>query len=888
MQLNYDNISLLITARQLSANGPCLVVSVGLLYDADMGVVPAIEAQKWLVERFAKQGFEHGMQKSRGTFAVQGSAYALSSDQQQGMAVRASFGPLSKTLHIFPPRQWRKGINGWSCEPTGRLDVLPLDWQHAYGAKDYPDNPDGIGYIADPDQAEGLQLPQIEDTFTPLRKPGEQLKPVTFLPLPPQSQERLAFLGTCNKQWSKQRAPFLPLDTDLRWYDEVAQDQCGESYWTGTEYWSAAGMHPEKLEVSGRLPGFKPRLFVQRRVVAQPPDLPGDQPAIEPIEEASLQLDTAWLFPDVERVLLIYRVELSVLDIDGEDLAVLAVGLERRGETCKSREQWIAELWPQAVADPEEVPPAPAAAVVETAAVMAKLQSDINAHYARIAAAQAEGFALLQQAAEPFKQAINPAVFKPVVTPNLAAFVERSARPKKAFDPQALKAEIDSAIANAKATGEELLATSLKAAGHDPQTMLARSKKLQQELLAQPSSTADPYSIFIDQLSLPASQKEEYKQRIQAGMAKATATEAEIDGKVAAMRQSLAAKKPKLPKLALPVVAPRIVWTRELLEASHKAEEKLDGERFIDLDLSGIDLSGGVLQNCSFENCQFKQAKLTTVLFSRGRFNNCDFTQADLQQSLFDSSTFKGCTFSEAKLGKASLNAVRAEKTPFDAADLTQVQAPRAQFFDSTFTGTTLPQGDFAGARWQGCDLSGVNMQDAHLAKAQLHACTLDNADLSRSALPASSWSQVTGRAVNLSDANLQNWRIDQGCRLPALNLNNANLTKASLQYAGLENATLRGANLSKALFSRCDLSHADGYHANATSADFTGSNLSHSSWLGANFLEARLRKVSLSNADLRGSNLHGLNSEGAHGNAVRLDNALMTRCRLTEDLAHG
>ncbi len=887
MQLKNGNASLLYFVRQHDACGSSLIVTVGLLCGNDQVVIPAVEAQKWLAERFAKQAYDHGLQKNRGSFAVHGSAYALSSAQQQGMAVRASLGVVSKTLHVFPQRQWRKGLSGWSAEPIGQISSLPVDWQHAYGAKDYPDNPEGMGYIADPDKADGMPLPQIEDPRRPLRAPGEQLTPVSLLPLPPQSSERMTFLGNCDERWKKQRAPFLPLDTDPRWFDEVAQDQCSPDYWSGNEAWSVAGMHPQQAEVSGRLPGFRPRLFVQRRALAEAPALPKDQPAITPIEEAKLALDTVWLFPDAERVLLLYRATLRVTDIDGEDLAALGVGVERAGEPGKSSEQWIAELWPQPAALAVETPPAdlpnPPDVAQMKAEMLARMQAALDSRYASFAEKQAKVFAQAQQVAAKGGITIDPRLLKPVQAPNLAEIAGNLPAERPAFDPVAHKTALEAKLANIKSAAMQQFEQAAKKMGMDPQAMLAQAEAHRGSV-----PPVDPVAA-VDRLDLPPSEKAEVRNRVATQVAKFNSGIADLKGKLAAQSATIAAARPKLPALPdLPTPRPRIVWTRELLEASHKAEEKLDGEHFIDLDLSGIDLSGAVLQNCTFENCQFKQAKLVTGLFSRGRFTNCDFTQADLQQALLDSSTFKACALRQAKLGKASLNAVRAEKTPFDAADLTQVQAPRAQFFDSTFTGATLPQGDFAGARWQGCDLSGVNLQDAHLAKAQLHACTLDNADLSRSALPASSWSQVTGRAVNLSDANLQNWRIDQGCRLPALNLNNANLTKASLQYAGLENASLRGANLTKALFSRCDLSHADGYHANAASADFTGSNLSHSSWLGANFFEARLRKVSLSNADLRGSNLHGLNSEGAHGNAVRLDNALMTRCRLTEDLAHG
>jgi uncharacterized protein YjbI with pentapeptide repeats len=889
MQLKYANASLLLAARQRDAQGPCLVVTVGLLYNADQSIVPPTEAQQWLAERFAKQAYDHGLQKQLGSFAVHGSAYALAATQQQGMAVRAGVGSLSKTLHVFPPRQWRKNLTGWSIESGGALSRLSLDWQHAYGAKDYPDNPEGIGYIADPDKAEGLPLPQIEDVRTPLRAPGEKLSPASLLPLPPQSRERMVFLGTCDERWSKQRAPFLPLDTDPRWFDEVAQDQCTDGYWVGNEAWSVAGMHPQKLEVSGRLPGLRPRLFVQRRALAEAPALAKDQPALEPIEEARLELDTVWLFPDVERVLLLHRTTLRVTDIDGEDLAALGVGVERADESGKSREQWIAELWPKPAMPEVKTPATELPATLDPqklkADLLATMQASLDGLYASFAAMQSETFAEAKQVAEKGGISIDPKLLKPVQAPNLAELVNSLPAKRAPFDPIAHEAALQAQLVSSKAAAIQQFEQVARKMGMDPQAMLAQAEANRGKYAKVP---VDPVAA-VDRLDLPPKEKAQLHNRVAKAMTKFDSDMAGLTSKLAAQQKEIAASRPKLPTLGkLPTVKLSTGWTRELLEASHKVETKLDGERFVDLDLSGIDLSGGVMQNCSFESCQLKGAKLAAADLSGGRFSGCDFSQADLQLAVLNAGTFKTCTFTDAKLAKASLNAVHVEKSPFDGADLTQVQSTRGQFVDSSFVAATLTEGDFAGARWQGCDLTTANFQDAKLDKAQLHACVVDNADFSRAALPASSWSQVTGQAVNLSHANLRNWRLDQSCSLPHVLLNNVNLSKASLQYVGLEQASLRDANLSGALFSRCDLRGANGYHANAGSADFTGSNLSNSSWLGANFLEARLRKVNLSNTDLRGSNLHGINSEGAHGAAVRLEGALLSRCRLVEDLAHG
>ncbi|MNI62366.1 Pentapeptide repeats (8 copies) [compost metagenome] len=73
-----------------------------------------------------------------------------------------------------------------------------------------------------------------------------------------------------------------------------------------------------------------------------------------------------------------------------------------------------------------------------------------------------------------------------------------------------------------------------------------------------------------------------------------------------------------------------------------------------------------------------------------------------------------------------------------------------------------------------------------------------------------------------------------------------------------------------------------------AHDAYLSGCDLSRANWSGANLLNARLRKVCLEQTDLSASNLHGLASDSVHGNGVRLEQALMTRCRLKECLNHA
>jgi uncharacterized protein YjbI with pentapeptide repeats len=956
MQLNYGDASLLLITRDRNAQGPCVVVTVGLLCNADQTLVAADDAQGWLTERFAAQPFDRGLKKKRGTFAVHGSAFPLSAAHQAGMAVRVNIGALGKILHVQPPRQWRKGLLGWSPVANGALVPVPVDLAHAYGGTDSPDNPEGIGYTPMTDPEEGLALPQIESPTAPLRNPGEPAPVASFLPLLPQSRDRRVFMGTCDQAWTRQRAPFLPLDMDARWYDEVAQDQTQASYWTGSESWSVAGMHPRHDEVSGRLPGFRPRLFIER-ASTKPAATPTTVAVKGLVEEAYLELDTLWLFPDVERVLLLYRAQIQVQDIDGDDLAALAVGCERSADFEKKREQWIAELWPQ-LSLPEadfDAPPGMSPFEAEQVEQLAQLSVNLESDLAVFMAEHNKSLAL---AGAPLAFA-EPAVSLEAVEAmqsSLAALVPKLQvsldRAHELFSPgagaksvplnrligdlqtpadaAALREEIDAAagpedidamVAECEAAMQQHVEEMARLLDREPHVLLAQARaadaptdpvaaqaqidallsemdvdtrvaEMEAVLDLYVEETAQAMGMSVQALMAEAKALDplEKFKVLQSGSHLITGSEASVDSQSASalVKELEGLIDSTKAQLLEPLTSGTPAWTVELLLARHDAEEVFEGEHFEALDFSGAKLDRISLQNCLLQNCVFTGTRLSGADLSRSHFVDCDFSESELSNTCLDAAQFQRCSFDRVKAGNTSFNATYAQQCSAANADFTGVHALASHWVECSFAGATLPASKWTGARWRRCDLEGVNLSKAMLSKTQFQACLLNAIDLRGSDLNDASWSEVTGGGIDLSNASLQQWRLDQCCRLPAVRLDGADLSGASLQQAMLTDASLRNACLAGALISRCDLSGSDGYHADAQGADFTASDLSDARWLGANFMEARLRKVNLTGADLSGSNLHGVLTEGVKGDGTRLDGALLTRCRLLEDLSHG
>jgi uncharacterized protein YjbI with pentapeptide repeats len=868
VRIQSDAASLVLLARNKKADSSTLVVTVGLLYDSDHTVVRMAAAQPWLQERLGNEPVDRGLKKSRGGFAVHGSAFPLTDGQARGMAVRVTIGQCHKTLHVHPPRRWEKTLIGYKAVVTGPMEPLPLIYANAFGGKGYSSNPDGIGYVCDGQAYDGVPLPAIETVTQGGIEPGQILDWAGFMPIPAQSDLRRRYLGTLDEQWKQQRAPFLPVNTDPRWYDEVAQDQCIDTYWHGTESWAIAGMHPKLAEVSGRLPGFRPRLFVERRAGSA-----------LPIAEDSLELDTVWLFPDVERVLLLYRAELPVIDPDAEDIAALGIACELSAEGVRSKDEWVARLWPTPPVKPEPVE-AVAPRPDPMPAMIAAMQAAFNARYEAFAAVQKEVSQAVSAATGRFGQKVDASIAERQA-PDVAAAVAAAAKagPRPVFDPAALRANIELQIAQAKSAAQAHAERAAKMHGLNLQQVQANTEAVAQSQSAQPSVTQ-----VVSKLDIPAAQKAQVIAQIKEGVAHAQATEAAVNGRVGKVLAALDATRAKIPSTQLP--APSVGWTRPLLEERHAAGDELSNERFVDLDLSGIDLGNGAFNKCVFERCNLTHARLAGAALTECRFLDCDLTAANLQTCTLSQAFFQRCRLNAAKVKGANLAKVQVIETDCSDADFSETRLASAYFLDCRSQGARFIGAQMPLAAFKRCDLERVDMAGAILHKSLLDQCTLTDARLPGVQLQGGSWSRIEGSGVDLSAAVLSGWRLDQNCRLPRLRLDHANLTDASLQGAFLGEASLRAATLDRALLARCDLSDSDGYHLTALGADFTGSDLTRAKWQGANLMDSRLRKVRLEQTDLRGSNLFGANTEGVTGSGALLNDTLLNRCRLREDLA--
>ena len=92
-------------------------------------------------------------------------------------------------------------------------------------------------------------------------------------------------------------------------------------------------MHQEKQYIRSQLPSIKPRCFITRLV--------NDEPIFQ---ELVVNLDTVWLFPHIEKGILIYRAQTDVQSDDASEITNVLSAYERLGATPREEKHYHTAL----------------------------------------------------------------------------------------------------------------------------------------------------------------------------------------------------------------------------------------------------------------------------------------------------------------------------------------------------------------------------------------------------------------------------------------------------------------------------------------------------------------------------------------------------------------
>jgi hypothetical protein len=238
--------------------------------------------------------------------AVSGHAVAPGGRPVTEMAVRVAVGSNALHLHVTGDRTWRPTAAGVRPSEPAPFETMPLVWERAYGGVAAgsteerpvfePRNPVGCGFESDPDAAVGQPIPNFEDPRQLLTSLSDRPRPVGFGPIARHWQPRVAYAGTYDEAWRRQRAPLWPDDFDERFFCGAPEQLQASPHLTGGETVTLQGLHPDGA-VTFRLPRLR---------------MVSSSHFTDRVERRTPLLDGVLIESDVKRLTMYYRAAVPV------------------------------------------------------------------------------------------------------------------------------------------------------------------------------------------------------------------------------------------------------------------------------------------------------------------------------------------------------------------------------------------------------------------------------------------------------------------------------------------------------------------------------------------------------------------------------------------------
>jgi len=232
---------------------------------------------------------------------MNGHAFSPQGKEVQQLDVHLSVGKAEKFVRVFGDRKWK---NGHISSPQP-FQSMPMVYEKAYGGAHVvegqtvsvePRNPVGCGFSGKRSarEMEGQPLPNLEHPAHLIRQHQDQPEPACFGFCAPNWLPRSAYVGTYDESWQMDRAPYLPVDFDRRYFSMAPQGLVYPGFIQGGESVSISNMHPK-----GDMQFNLPKVNLNTKVILN-----------QRVENLPLVIETLQLEPNERTLSMVWKAAL--------------------------------------------------------------------------------------------------------------------------------------------------------------------------------------------------------------------------------------------------------------------------------------------------------------------------------------------------------------------------------------------------------------------------------------------------------------------------------------------------------------------------------------------------------------------------------------------------
>ena len=765
------------------------------------------------------------MPKQNAEVMLAGSAWNPEGESAKDATVGLRFGEVEKRLTIKGQREWQKALMGYKLTKPQPWTSAFIGENTCYGGEGYEDNQFGVGYYLDKTKAP-LLAPLVEDENISVKKMDKRYSPAGFGTIDINHSERKKYNGNYkSKEWLEKHFPNLAPDTDFRLFQAARKDQQLKGYLLGNESYTLANLVENQPVFEGKLPGVKPRSFVQT-------DAKDDN-----FKEIPLNLDTVWLFPDVNIGALIWHGQVEVTQLDALDIQTSLLALEAINDEPRTEEHYYQAMLERV--DPEtaveamsdEAPLLPIVTEAQAKAEQSELEEEV-AEQEALAKEQEEQYLEEVRAAN---NGMLPPGFKPPKMEPPKVLATKAAIKRGSFSGKAIMAEVAKQKAAAEKQQKEM------------EAQLAQAQKLSDNQI----KNLDPAQVkgFKDKGNV--SDKIEELQ----DMSKSKSLDLDEEQmKMLEEQQFKAQQYSMTPISEWPedeyAQEKRALFLTALRNGEAMNARNWAGADLSNLDLSNLDLSGCNLENCNFENTILYSVNLNSAALLGSKLTSANFEKAQLVEANLSSCVGINANFDGASLSKAMMMKCNLENSRFIAADMRMVVVFEGRLFRCQFSQSQFTKLSIINSHCSDCDFSGIQAEMFVSMNSDYTLSRFDNLLISRCA-----FLECQFLCCNFAQSRLDKVQFSGGS-----NLSGACLAEVNAEQCGFRRINGNFWYATGAALNMCDLGDSEFNHSNFKGAKLVQSVLSESRFTDCDLTDANLHTALLRSTQITDCELDNVN----------------------------